>query len=498
MIHDEHTAEEVLAAAKVWLGYGRDPKAFFKDVLNIKPDFWQGYVAEAFADPGIQEVHISSSHGPGKTFLAAALSLWAGGTLFARVPCVAPKMGTLRERLWPEIAGLIRNAAPEFKQILEWQATKVTFMEEPGWVIIAETARDPESLQGHHREPIIAIIEEASGVRDEFWPVIRGWLTTPGSKLFTISNPTRATGEFARTHDDARLRTKLFRVGFDLKDRDPNKVKHERTRRGLPITAFHSSRIGEAWALDMIDKYGVDSNVVRVRVLGLFPKADDDSLVSSDMVFDAYGREPVPTEDLEVWTWDVAGSGRDLSYVSRRAGYHINFMRPHPQINLHNAAVEIGLAMKHDQPGDVNIDVVGIGTGPVDTLTAKGFNVNAVNFGASPVGGDPEFIKEKTEFANLRAECYWKLRRDFHSANMSINPRVPKAEVELLAQELEATKWKTTPTGKIQMIPKDMIKAAIGRSPDRADACAMYYARTGSQWSADTDEMDSETCESYE
>jgi hypothetical protein len=52
-------------------------------------------------------------------------------------------------------------------------------------------------------------------------------------------------------------------------------------------------------------------------------------------------------------------------------------------------------------------------------------------------------------------------------------------------------KWKVNSTGKVQIEPKDDLRARIGRSPDRADALARAFvdytpktvtAREGVRW----------------
>ena len=46
---------------------------------------------------------------------------------------------------------------------------------------------------------------------------------------------------------------------------------------------------------------------------------------------------------------------------------------------------------------------------------------------------------------------------------------------EEIRRELQATRYKLNSANKLQIIPKDEIKLAIGRSPDYADALALSF-----------------------
>lgn len=76
----------------------------------------------------------------------------------------------------------------------------------------------------------------------------------------------------------------------------------------------------------------------------------------------------------------------------------------------------------------------------------------------------------RRHFANRRAKSYWHLQRLLEEG------RIALLRDEKLFDELAATRWKVNSTAKVQIQPKDDLRARIGRSPDRADACAMAFA----------------------
>lgn len=464
-------------AALGWLAYRYNPVAFCHEQLGAYPDPWQCYCLSQLARDDVTSLYIRSGHGPGKTHLAALTATWAGCTWGRmRIPCTAPKESTLLKKLWPELYKILAHASPEVQALVEWRKTGMTFMGEPGWEAIPETAREPEGLAGHHEERVLFIVEEASGLRDDFWPVIEGALTTEGSKLLAISNPTRISGGFARAFRVPSPGTHLVQVGWEA-GADTRKPRHARTAAGAHLVRWASDRPSSSWAEKQIQQYGWDSNIVRVRVRGEEPLAEDDTLVAPYLVWDAWGRMPDrdSTElGLKVLSWDVAGAGRDRSVQSYRRGPLVLSLKGVPQVNLHNAAQLIletceGMPLL-ERPDHVNIDEIGIGRGPVDTLHAKGFGAQGVNVAL------PSRVKD---YANLRAQYYWELRKDFMDARLCLSKSIPEETVQQLADELAATKWFITAGGKIQIVPKDAIRQDIGRSPDLADTLMLYYARPG-------------------
>jgi hypothetical protein len=103
----------------------------------------------------------------------------------------------------------------------------------------------------------------------------------------------------------------------------------------------------------------------------------------------------------------------------------------------------------------------GFGLGAIDLSEEKGHVLNKANFSAKPFN--------ESLYPNLRTEAYAELARDIRAGFY-----VPEdVRAELLAQQV------TIDTrGRIALVPKDLVKKALGRSPDRSDAIALAnYAR---------------------
>ena len=110
------------------------------------------------------------------------------------------------------------------------------------------------------------------------------------------------------------------------------------------------------------------------------------------------------------------------------------------------------------------VDEDGVGGGVVDTLECKGF-VNA----SRPIEQEGGL----KNYANLRSQGYFTLAKLVNDKAILINESAGETR-DLIAEELEQIKQKDIDKdGKLAIIPKDEIKANIGRSPDYADCLMM-------------------------
>jgi hypothetical protein len=105
-------------------------------------------------------------------------------------------------------------------------------------------------------------------------------------------------------------------------------------------------------------------------------------------------------------------------------------------------------------------DTGGFGGSVIDSMVQRGYSPIGVNFSSKAT--DPRYF-------NKRAEMYFRMRDWFRrGAQLPDDSR--------LMEELCATKY-TSKNGKIILVPKELIKAELGRSPDRADSLALTFAQ---------------------
>lgn len=127
-------------------------------------------------------------------------------------------------------------------------------------------------------------------------------------------------------------------------------------------------------------------------------------------------------------------------------------------------------------PGSImNIDVGGLGAGVYDRLVEMGMGnrVNAINFGASPIGVGPTGDEL---YANRRAEM-WDVMRDWFETPGGV--QVP--DNDILHADVTSAVWGSGQTrfnsnNELILEPKDKIRERLGFSPDLGDASALTFA----------------------
>jgi hypothetical protein len=113
---------------------------------------------------------------------------------------------------------------------------------------------------------------------------------------------------------------------------------------------------------------------------------------------------------------------------------------------------------------NIIVDEDGVGGGVKDYLRCRGFVNNS-----RPI--------KKENYQNLKTQCYYKLASMINTAQIGISMNDVNIK-QTMIEELEQIRSKDQDKdNKLQIIPKETVKAILGRSPDYADAMAMrmYY-----------------------
>jgi hypothetical protein len=113
------------------------------------------------------------------------------------------------------------------------------------------------------------------------------------------------------------------------------------------------------------------------------------------------------------------------------------------------------------KPEDVNIDDIGLGRGASDRLKEMGFALNSVNV------GDPAMFDPET-FTNLRAELCWAVRTWVLDGG-TLDRDDDWGQAALI-------RYKTLSDRKLQIEPKDRLRARVGYSPDMFDSLMLTFA----------------------
>lgn len=448
--------------------YYDNPEAFLEDFLNMECDEWQAAVADDVAKHS--KIAVKSGQGVGKTALEAGLIIWfLVCRPYSKVIATAPTMQQLYDVLWAEIAKWLNDS--KVKNLLTWTKTKVYVVgDSERWFATAKTATKPENMQGFHEDHMMIVVDEASGVADPIMEAILGTLTGEDNKLLLMGNPNKIDGTF-----------------YDAFNKDRDKYRTH------TVSSRTSSRTSKDNIAMLESKYGVDSDVVRVRVDGNFPRGALDSFISLETVELACSNriDEKETEECTVLNigCDVARFGDDKTVISPRIGSKIFPFRKYTKKSTMETAGNVIMCCKNYMEQYKNIkhciikvDDSGVGGGVTDRLKEV-IREEKLPYTVIPVNNG-DSASDKYYF-NLGAQI-WGHIKELLETNFSNNLQ-GKTEIELelpddseLVKQLSVRKYHLTSKGKIQLeSKKEMKERGIG-SPDVADALslALYEPNT--------------------
>lgn len=192
---------------------------------------------------------------------------------------------------------------------------------------------------------------------------------------------------------------------------------------------------------------------------------DASTLIDYDKILDSFSSSYLPSGSRYI-TCDVARFGNDSTVVGVWDGYRVKLHQYQGKSVVEVADIIKAFQVEHQVPSSqIVVDEDGVGGGVVDILRCKGFVNNS-----SPL--ENPITRQKENFDNLKSQCYYKLAEMINDNKVFIN--ASGTMKEKIIQELEQVKQKSVDNdGKKGIIPKDKVKALIGRSPDFSDALAM-------------------------
>ncbi len=425
------------------------PDNWQKDVLN---DIGEAVKERKFngVDPVAPvQVAVSSGHGIGKSALSAWLMLWVMSTRPHSKGVVTANTGEqLKTKTMSELT--------KWKSLcitghwFEKSAKALVHRAYPEtWRVDAQTCREEnsEAFAGLHCADSTPwyLFDEASAVPDKIWEVAKGGLTDGEPMHIAFGNPTRNTGEF---HN-------CFRQN-----------NHRWITRS--IDSRTAKMTNKALIQEWIDDYGEDSDFVRVRVRGVFPKGGDMQFIPSDVVYEARKRGSgmyLGTDPL-ICGIDIARGGDDDCMIQFRRGkdaisektYKITGEKSRDSMKVISLLVMI---LDRHKPDVTFIDSTGLG-GPIgDRLRQLGYHVIDVGFGEK--AADSKHYKNRT--AEMGARC-----RQWILDGGSI-PDDDQLELELISRD-----FAHNDIDQLVLERKKDMKKRLGVSPDWADALYLTHA----------------------
>ena len=428
--------------------YKNNPVLFVREVLNTEPDGWQIEFLNHIA-AGNRRISVRSGHGVGKSTASAWAMLWY---LFLRFPVkivvTAPTSSQLYDALFAEVKRWVKVLPPVLLDQLEVKQDRIEMKDANNEAFIsARTSRaeQPEALQGVHSDNVMLVADEASGIPEQVFEAAAGSMSGHAAVTLLLGNPVRSSGFFFDTHN---------RLAGDWIT--------------MKVSCADSPRVSEAYIEEMKARYGEESNAYRIRVLGEFPRSDDDTVIPMELLELAMSRDVEASEHAPlVWGLDVARFGSDRSALCKRQGNAvlepIKTWKNLDLMQLTGAVVaEFEILVPSQRPQEILVDSIGLGAGVVDRLKELGLPARGINVAESPAMGGT--------YRNLKAELWHKAKAWLEQRDC----RMPKDEA--LIAELAAVRYSFTSSGKIQIEGKDELKKRGMSSPDRADAFCLTFA----------------------
>lgn len=395
----------------------------------------------------------ASGHGVGKSCLVAWIILWAISTFEDTRGVVTANTETqLKTKTWSELGKWYNLFIG--RELFHLSATALFSADkdhERTWRIdmVPWSERNTEAFAGLHNQGkrILVVFDEASAIPDIIWEVTEGALTDANTQIIWVvfGNPTRNTGRFKACWDASHWQT--FRVD------------------SRSISFTNKARIA-SW----IKFYGEDSDFVRIRVKGEFPRVGEMEFFSGADVEAAMLREPEPDFGALALGVDVARFGANFSVLFPRRGRDAKTLPRRRFQGLSTVALadQIFEFQREVRPDGILIDGGGVGGGVVDQVRHRQLHCFEVQFGARPTGLGYETNSQGERYANKRAEMYGSLRAWLKVGCIPSDPDLKK--------QLASITYTLNAKDEIQLTSKEVMMREGKDSPDDLDALACTFA----------------------
>jgi hypothetical protein len=403
---------------------------------------------------------VVSGHGTGKSTLTAWLTKFILDTRPYSVGTVTANTAPqLRTKTWAEVGKWHNISATKdmFKYTLSSNQMSLVHIDPElaaRWKCFAHTC-DPsnsESFAGQHSDATsFYIFDEASKIEDVLFDVREGGLKGGEPMVFDFGNGTRNSGRF-KENCVGKYRHQ-YRV-WSVDSRDVHRTNKEELQRE-------------------VKEFGEDSDYVRVRIRGLFPKQASAQLIPNDKVEEAQARLVPPynkAAPLYIGV-DVALQGADSTVIYPRLGNDARSYPPRQFRGLDPEQIanevkqyvvefrQLGLS-----PAGIFIDGGGgYGSGVFTHLRQMGIHATLIYPGRSA-------LKSK-DFGNRITEMWAEMAKSIAS-DLCLPDGGTRIGKEL-AEELTEREALPTLSGQLRLVSKEK----LAKSPDIADSLALTFAR---------------------
>lgn len=430
------------------------------------PEDWQREILTAIRDGLLTpseaiQLARASGHGIGKSACVSWIILWAFSTApDTRGVVTANTEAQLKTKTWAELGKWFNLfIAREHFSLTATALLSKDPSRERTWRIdqVTWSEKNTEAFAGLHNKGkrILLVMDEASAIPDMIHEVAEGALTDSDTEIIWLmfGNPTRSTGRFREAFPGGRFASQWKSAAIDS--------------RSVSIT---NKKQIEKW----VAAYGDDSDFVRIRVKGQFPRTGLMEFFSASEIEAAMAREVTtsPSDPLALGV-DVARFGANNSVIFPRKGRDARSIprRVYNGINTVELATKVFDANSEYHADGLFIDGGGVGGGVVDNIRNQHLFCYEVQFGGKDdVGGTPWGIQGE-RYANKRAAMYGACRAWMKGGAIPNDPDLRRAML--------AIRYTFNGKDEIQLESKEDIMddpANAGLILDDLDALVLTFA----------------------
>ncbi len=398
-----------------------------------------------------------SGNGVGKSAIVSIIILWAHSTFEDTKGVVTANTETqLKTKTWAELGKWFHMFIA--RDLFRLTATAL-FSRDPDrertWRIdmVPWSEHNIVAFQGLHNEGkrLLIVFDEAAVIPDGIHEAADGCMTDANTQRIWLmfGNPNAPTGRFREAFVGGRFASRWQTDSIDSR-----------------TVSFTDKRESQNW----IDDYGEDSDFVRIRVRGVFPRSGTIQFIGTDLAREAARREvSVYVFDPLLIGVDVARFGDDESVIYFRKGRDGRSIAPIRlrDVDTMTLASRVVEAYLHYHADGLFVDGGGVGGGVVDRLRQLRVPVIEVQFGAK---SDNNFgsVESGIQYANKRAEIWGSLKEWMAVGAIS--------DVPDLIGGLTAPEYGFNLKQEILLESKDSMRKRGVASPDLADALALTFA----------------------
>ncbi len=429
------------------------------EVGGIQPTWQQARLCKAMEKPGCR-VACSSGHGTGKSTLYSIACDWHLRVYpFSNTLLTATNIDQVRSVVWKELDRSIAaaNRAYPFLADAFVKETKRYYANgyKDSWYVLPKTAAKyrPETIAGMHNRNYLVLCDEASGIDDEIFEVIKGGLTEPQNRFVMISQYTRLTGHF---HEAFTTLSDIYTC--------------------LQFNAEESPLVSKNFIRECLIAYGGHhSPEYQIRVLGR--RADNLAgfLIPMSWCEDA---QKADITHVDEWGWMITadvGEGvyRDSSVmtVGRVSGYDDGRMvepvkcREFLSVDPKRFARDI-IWPEYQELSNCTVAVDSDGPGLATALELEELGANVVRI---HWGRPPHADADKKRYQDQRAYACVAVRKAVFEGRMKLAAgKKSKEQAARIPYEIDRR-------GRYVIMPKQQMKSQGIKSPDIFDTHAFFW-----------------------